>query len=154
MKRTRSRFVYININSRPREGHWGNDARCKHPRVKYMHETRSRSSFAPSPFLSVFHSVSHPLPRLSPPPLPPLFLSLVLSLFLSLLHPTLRMSILSESHPSRCRYLVSCVSGVKNETVFFSRWKKIQKTIELFRSPRKGNFFFFIPRDTWAHIDF
>jgi len=49
MKHIRSRFVYININSRPWEGHWSNDARCKHHRVKYVYETRSCSSL-PSPF--------------------------------------------------------------------------------------------------------
>jgi len=118
MKRIRlrpPRFVYININSRPHERHWSDDARCKHPRVKYMHETRFAQLIRP--ILCTFHSVSRPLPTLS---------SSSLSLSLSL-----RTTLVAVS-----TWFRACQVW-KMSRYFSPDMEKIRETIELFRYRQK-----------------
>jgi len=87
----------------------------------------SRSSFAPSPFLSTFHSVSHSLPTLSSS-------SLSISLPFYFIHP-----LVCQYYP-RTTLAVSTFVRVRREKwvgIFLPIWKKYRETIEFFRYRQK-----------------
>jgi len=127
--------MYVNINSRPREGHWSATMLDVNTPVWNTCMRHVRAAHSP-------HSLASLSSFLSPSPF---------SRFLSLLHPTLRMSILSESRPRVAvgTWFRACQAW-KMSQYFSPDRKKYRKRWSFFATCIRKNFLFY-PRDICAH---